>query len=101
MEQLIAPAGVPLKNILVATDFSASSVSALACVVPIAQVSDSVVHILHAIRPPEIAIASPEAEADISEQKQLDAQRQLSIAQMIKLFRRMTRKRSTSFKGKA
>ncbi len=78
MQQLASPAGVSLKKILVATDFSASSVSALACVVPIAQASDSVVHILHVIRPPEIAIASPEAEADISEQKQLDAQRQLS-----------------------
>jgi nucleotide-binding universal stress UspA family protein len=77
MEQLTAPVGVSLKNILVATDFSAPSVSALACVVLIAQASDSVVHILHVIRPPEIAIASPEAEADISEQKQLDAQRQL------------------------
>ena len=77
MQQLASPAGVSLKKILVATDFSASSVSALACVVPIAQASDSVVHILHVIRPPEIAITSPEAEADISEQKQLDAQRQL------------------------
>ena len=77
MEQLTAPVGVSLKNILVATDFSAPSVSALACVVPIAQASDSVVHILHVIPPPEIAIASPEAETDISEQRQLDAQRQL------------------------
>jgi nucleotide-binding universal stress UspA family protein len=77
MEQLTAPVGVSLKNILVATDFSAPSVSALACVVPIAQASDSVVHILHVIPPPEIAIASPEAETDISEQRQRDAQRQL------------------------
>lgn len=77
MEQLIAPAGVSLKNILVATDFSASSVSALACVVPIAQASDSVVHILHVIRPPTVAIASPEAQEDMSEQVQLDAQREL------------------------
>jgi nucleotide-binding universal stress UspA family protein len=73
MEQLTAPVGVSLKNILVATDFSVPSVSALACVVPIAQASDSVVHILHVIPPPEIAIASPEAETDISEQRQLDA----------------------------
>jgi nucleotide-binding universal stress UspA family protein len=77
MEQLTAPVGVSLKNILVATDFSAPSVSALACVVPIAQASDSVVHILYVIPPPEIAIASPEAETDISEQRQRDAQRQL------------------------
>jgi len=77
MEQLTAPTGVSLKSILVATDFSASSVSALAYIVPIAQASDSVVHILHVIRSPEIAIASPEAEVDISEQKQLDAQRRL------------------------
>jgi nucleotide-binding universal stress UspA family protein len=77
MEQLTAPVGVSLKNILVATDFCVPSVSALACVVPIAQASDSFVHILHVIPPPEIAIASPEAETDISEQRQLDAQRQL------------------------
>lgn len=77
MEQLIAPAGVSLKNILVATDFSASSVSALASVVPIAQASDSVIHILHVIRPPEIAIAAPDAEEDMSKQIRLDAQRQL------------------------
>jgi nucleotide-binding universal stress UspA family protein len=77
MAQLTAPPGVSLKNILVATDFSASSISALACVVPIAQASNSVVHILHVARPPEIAIASPEAEADMSEQRQLDAQREL------------------------
>ena len=77
MEQLTAPPGVSLKNILVATDFSASSVSAVACVVPIAQASNSVVHILHVIRPAEIAIASPEAEADMLEQRQLDAQREL------------------------
>jgi nucleotide-binding universal stress UspA family protein len=77
MKQLTAPTGVSLKNILVATDFSASSVSALACVVPIAQASNSVVHILHVIRPAEIAIASPEASADMLEQRQLDAQREL------------------------
>jgi nucleotide-binding universal stress UspA family protein len=77
MEQLTAPVGVSLKKILVATDFSAPSVSALACVVPIAQASDSVVHILHVIPPTDIAIASPEAESDLSKQSQLDAQRQL------------------------
>ena len=77
MEQLTSPVGVSLKNILVATDFSASSVAALAWVVPIAQASNSVIHILHVVRPAEIAIASPEAEADMSEERQLDAQRQL------------------------
>jgi nucleotide-binding universal stress UspA family protein len=83
MQQLTAPVGVSLKNILVATDFSAPSVSALACVVPIAQASDSVVHILHVIPPPEIAIASPEAEIDMSEQRQLDAQRQLGSLETV------------------
>jgi nucleotide-binding universal stress UspA family protein len=77
MEQLTSPVGVSLKNILVATDFSASSVAALAWVVPIAQASNSVIHILHVVRSAEIAIASPEAEADMSEERQLDAQRQL------------------------
>ena len=77
MSQLTPPVAIVLKNMLVATDFSAPSVSALACVVPIARESNSVVHILHVMRPPEIAIASPEAEEDMSKQIQLDAQRQL------------------------
>ena len=77
MSQLTAPVAVSLKNILVATDISAASVAALAWVVPIAQESDSFIHVLHVIHPSEIAIASPEAEEDMSRQIQLDAQRQL------------------------
>jgi nucleotide-binding universal stress UspA family protein len=77
MAQLATPIEVSLKNILVATDFSPASISALTCVVPIAREAESVVHILHVIHPREIAIASPEAEDDISQQIQMDAQRQL------------------------
>jgi len=77
MAQLTTPIKVSLKNILVATDFSASALSALTCIIPIAKESNSVIHILHVIHPREIPIASPEAEEDISEQVQMDAQRRL------------------------
>jgi nucleotide-binding universal stress UspA family protein len=77
MTQLTIPMGVSLKNILVATDFSPASLSALTWAVSIAKESNSVVHILHVIHPREIAIASPEAYVDISQQIQMDAQRQL------------------------
>src|SRR5208283_1976422 len=77
MAQLTTPIKVSLKNILVATDFSASALSALTCIIPIAKESNSVIHILHVIHPREIPIASPEAEEDISDQAQMDAQRRL------------------------
>jgi nucleotide-binding universal stress UspA family protein len=78
MAQLTIPIEVSLKNILVTTDFSEASLSALTCIMPIAKVSNTVVHILHVIHPREIPIASPEAEANISEQVQMDAQRRLA-----------------------
>jgi len=78
MAQLTAPEGVCLKDILVATDFSAASISALACVMPIARESHSVVHILHVVRPSETGLALAEADEDISREIQVDAQRQLT-----------------------
>jgi nucleotide-binding universal stress UspA family protein len=78
MAELTAPEGVCLKNILVATDFSAASISALACVMPIARESHSVVHILHVVRPPEIGLALTEVDEDISRDIQVDAQRLLT-----------------------
>ena len=77
MAQLTTPIEVSLQSILVTTDFSEAALSALTCVVPIAKESNSVIHILHVIHPREIPIASPEAEEDISEQVQMDAQRRL------------------------
>jgi nucleotide-binding universal stress UspA family protein len=77
MAQLTSPVGLSLKNILVVTDFSAASLSTLTCVVPIARESDSMVHILHVIRLPQIAIASPEAEENMRLQIRMDAERQL------------------------
>lgn len=77
MAQLTTPIEVSLKNILVATDFSPASLSALTCVVPIARESNSAVHILHVSHPPEIALASPEADSDMYEQTRVNAQRQL------------------------
>ncbi|MGP0018295.1 MAG: universal stress protein [Candidatus Sulfotelmatobacter sp.] len=62
---------------MVATDFSPTSLSALTCVVPIAKESNSVVHVLHVIHPSEIAIASPEAEVDMSQEIEMDAQRKM------------------------
>src|SRR5208282_5572378 len=65
MAQLTTPIEISLKNILIATDFSAASLAALTCVVPIARQFNSVVHIVHVIHPPEIAIASPAADSEI------------------------------------
>jgi nucleotide-binding universal stress UspA family protein len=78
MTQLTASEQVCLKNISVATDFSAASASALACVMPIARGSHSVVHILHVVRPSEIGLALTEDDEDISQEIQVDAQRQLT-----------------------
>lgn len=77
MTELVAPEGIALKNILVATDFSASSVSALASVVPIARESHSVVHILHVVRPSEIDLGLTEDSEDISQEVPVNAQYQL------------------------
>jgi nucleotide-binding universal stress UspA family protein len=77
MAQLTSPVELSLKNILVVTDFSAASISALTYVVPIARVSNSMVHLLHVIRPLQTTIASPEEEEDGSPEIQRNAQRQL------------------------
>ena len=78
MAQLNTPIEISLKNILVATDFSAASNAALAYVVPIARQFNSVVHIAHVIHPPEIDIA-PVANPEISSRIHMDAQRQLEL----------------------
>ena len=78
MTQLTAPEQVCLRNILVATDFSAASASALACVMPIAREAHSVIHILHVVRPSEIGLALTEDDEDVSQEIQVDAQRQLT-----------------------
>jgi nucleotide-binding universal stress UspA family protein len=78
MTQRAASEQVCLKNILVATDFSPASTSALACVMPIARESHSVVHILHIVRPSEVGLALTEDDNDISQKIQVDAQRQLT-----------------------
>lgn len=77
MAQLKASEEIDLKNILVATDFSTVSMSALASVVPIAREYHSVIHILHVVRPSEIGLALTETDEDISRDIQVDAQRQL------------------------
>lgn len=58
------PARIALKNILVATDFSAASYSALASVLPIARRSHSVLHILHVLRRTKIDLLPPAADAE-------------------------------------
>ena len=65
MLELINPAQVSLKNILVATDFSQASLSALTCSLPIAKHFNSVIHIVHVTDPPQIDIASPAANSRI------------------------------------
>ena len=77
MAQLITSEGIALKNILVATDFSPTSVSALAAVVPIARESNSVVHILHVVRPSEIVLALTEDDNDMAQEIPVNAQPQL------------------------
>ena len=78
MALLTASEAVALKAILVATDFSAASLSALAYVIPIARESHSIVHILHVVRPSEIDLALTEGEDDISQEIQVDAQHRLT-----------------------
>jgi len=78
MAQFTASHGIALKNILVATDFSAASISTLTCVVPIAREFHSVVHILHVVRPSELGLALTQADEDMSREVQVDAQRELT-----------------------
>jgi len=79
MTQLAVPVEISLQNILVATDFSPAALAALTCVVPLARQFNSVVHVAHVIHPPEIAIASPEADSEMCQQVHMDAQRQLEL----------------------
>jgi len=79
MAQLAVSEAVTLKNILVATDFSVASASALAYVIPIAREYHSVVHVLHIVRPSEIDHALTEDEDDISQEIPVDAQHQLTL----------------------
>jgi len=76
MAKLTSPVELSWKNILVVTDLSAHSVSALTCVVPIATRSDSVIHLLPVSRP-EIEIALSGAYGDMKLLIQTDAQQQL------------------------
>ena len=75
--QLTTSVEVSLKNILVATDFSPASLPALTWVLPIARQFDSVVHIVHALHPSEIDIASPAENSAICQPIPMNAQRQL------------------------
>ena len=77
MLELINPTQVSLKNILVATDFSQASLSALTCSLPIAKHFNSVIHIVHVTDPPQIDIASPAANSTICQQAYMNAQLQL------------------------
>jgi len=55
---------MPLKNILVATDFSLVSLSALTRVLPIARRFHSVIHIFYVIHQPDMALAAINWEVD-------------------------------------
>ena len=71
------PAEISLKNILVAIDFSPTSLLALTRILPIARQVNSVVHLVHVFHPPEISIEAPAANSATCRQAHLDAQRQL------------------------
>ncbi len=79
MAQLTTPIEISLKNILVASDFSPAALAALTCVVPLARQFNSVIHLVHVIHPPEIAIASPEVDSETCQKVHMDAQRQLDL----------------------
>jgi nucleotide-binding universal stress UspA family protein len=79
MAQLTTPTEIPLKSILVATDFSPAALAALMRVLPIARQFNSVIHIVHIIHPPKIDISSPAANLEICQQPHIDAQRQLEL----------------------
>ena len=86
MAQLMTPAEVSLKNILVATDFSAASVNALKCVLPLARQFNSTIHILHVIRDSHILTDAESGAADSTtcQQSEADARRQLErLATMV------------------
>ena len=94
MAQLMTTAEVSLKNILVATDFSAASVNALKCVLPLARQFNSTIHILHVIRDAHILTdaESGAAESTACEQTDADAQRQLEdIATVVGTIAHRTR----------
>jgi len=79
MAQLTVPIEISLKNILVATDFSAASLAALNCVIPIARRFNSTVHIVHVIHPREIVIASSAANSENNQEAHMDVQRQFEL----------------------
>lgn len=81
MAQLTSQVELSLKNILVVIDFSAASLAALTCIVPVAKRSGCVIHLLHVI-PPETEIAS-EANDDMRLQTRLDAQRELGALDVV------------------
>lgn len=81
MAQLSSRTELSLKNILVVTNFSAASLTALTCIVPVAKESGSVIHLLHVISP-ETEIAS-EADHDKRLQTRLDAQRELGALDVV------------------
>jgi nucleotide-binding universal stress UspA family protein len=82
MAQLTSQVGLPLKNILVVTDFSAASLAALNCTVSVAKESGCVIHLLHVIRP-EIENALSHADDNVKLQIENDAQRQLGALETV------------------
>ncbi len=76
MAQHTIPIEVRLKNILVATDFSPASLTALTCVLPLARQFNSTIHILHVIQPHGIDL-KPAEDSTMCQQAHMEAQHQL------------------------
>ena len=74
---------VSLKNILVPTDFSDSSISALKYVLPMARQFHSSIHIVHVIRFPMMSFIMPGIDADVRCQARATAQEQLDHLEAI------------------
>jgi nucleotide-binding universal stress UspA family protein len=84
MKLLSTPTELSLRNVLVATDFSPVSQSALAHVLPIAQEFHSTIHLVHVIQPQAPDLTSGAIDARMLEQLRENAQAQiLSIAAMV------------------
>jgi nucleotide-binding universal stress UspA family protein len=81
MPLLSTPTELSLKNVLVATDFSPSSRSALAYVLPILRRFHSTLHLVHVTRPLPLDLTSSAIDPQIQEQVRRNAEEEMqSIA---------------------
>lgn len=61
MHAVATPSRIEIKNVLLATDFSEASHSALSCALSIARAYDATIHALHVVTPDAYMCATPES----------------------------------------